>query len=639
MSVAVTPEQAVSEFIRVRTYARYLEEEKRRETWEESVNRYVNWILKDTRLNGETKGVLSSAIINHEVMPSMRALWSAGKAADKDNTAIYNCSFLTIDSIESFNELLYILMCGTGVGFSVEAKYINQLPRIQITHTFTGHPMTIRVADSKEGWANALKDVLIAEFNGIAYDVDYSQIRPAGQLLKTFGGRSSGPEPLKSLFSFIQALFDYKRKRISYKLTPLECHDICCKIAEIVVVGGVRRSSMISLSDFWDEELQTAKPNNYFEFAPHRAMANNSAMYYEKPSWAEFNKEWQILAESGTGERGIFNAGAAKTRVLDSRRGKLEFFIDPNAPLATNPCSEILLRDKQFCNLSEVVLRSDDTSQSFLTKVRIATTIGVLQATKTYFPYLRPQWQRNCEEEQLLGVSITGQYDNLNLLTPELLEKGRETAKEIAAYWSQQLGTNYSAAITCVKPSGTVSQLTNAASGAHPRYANNYIRRYRISAIDPLYHLMRDCGVKFTPENGQSEGNATTYVCSFPVAAPNGAVTRHQVRALDQLKHYLMLQKHWTEHNTSMTIYVRPDEWDKLGKEVHKNFDDIIGVSFLGEENVYEQAPYEDITREEYNKLAAELPEINYSYLPFYEETDQTTGEFSYACTGSSCEL
>lgn len=572
------------------------------------------------------------------VMPSMRALWSAGKAANKDNTAIYNCSYLTMNSIDSFKELLYILMCGTGVGFNCENYHINKLPRIWPHTIAEGVTFQVVVADSKEGWALALRDVLEHEFIGRNYIVDYSHLRPAGTRLATFGGRSSGPEPLKKLFDYIHLLFTTRRKE-GRSLSSLDVHDICCNIAEIVVVGGVRRSSMISLSDLEDDNLRDAKTGTYPIF---RAMANNSAVYRERPLYSEFKREWDSLASSGTGERGIYNYAAAMRRIDSSRRGSFEYYdSDRGIPnIGINPCAEILLRDKQFCNLSEVVLRAEDTAETFLQKVKLATVLGVLQSRKTYFPHIRKEWKENCDEEQLLGVSITGQYDNLKISYDEnLLTKANLLAKETAILWAGILGSNISAAITCVKPSGTVSQLTNASSGAHPRYADYYYRRYRISATDPLYFLMRDSGFDFSPENGQDDATAQTMVCKFPVKAPDGAVTKDEITAFDQIHHYLSMQRSWTEHNTSMTVYVKEDEWDQVGERVYKNFDDIIALSFLPEEHEYEQAPYEKITKEEYEKAASNFPTIDYERLSYYEQIDQTTGDYSYACMGAACEI
>jgi len=620
--------KAIQDFIYTRTYARWVPELNRRETWPETVSRYVTWLLKDQPLKKDSIEAihtsLYSAILSQHVVPSMRAIWSAGRAADKDNTAIYNCSFLVLDSITSFKELFYILMCGTGVGFSCEEQYVSKLPRLAPRDCYP-IPAYYQIPDTREGWSDALDFVLTNEFLGRPYSVDYSQIRPAGQRLNTFGGYSSGPEPLIKLLSNIHVLFDNKRNFNELTITPLEAHDIACMVAEAVVVGGVRRSSLISLSDLDNNELKNAK---HWPFPQYRGMSNNSAVFTGTETYQDFQSEWDNLVQSGTGERGIFNRSTAF-------RKSGRFFADS---IGVNPCAEIILRGNQFCNLSEAVCRSYDTAEGIRRKVELATVIGILQANKTYFPYLRKSWQDNCEEERLLGVSITGQYDNIDLFTPENLDYWRRSAELIACNYANQMGINTPTAITCTKPSGTVSQLVDASSGAHPRYAEHYIRRYRISDNDPLLALMRDSGFNIIVDNV----SADTSVVEFPMASPRGAVTRHDISSFDQFRHYIKMQQYWAEHNTSMTIYVSPDEWEQLGHEVWKHRNDVVAVSFLPKEDEnhhYELAPYEEISYSQYNLMLDKLPQIDYTELTKYEQTDHTIGEREFACIGDRCEI
>jgi ribonucleoside-triphosphate reductase len=627
----VTFRSPSAEFVYTRTYSRWIESEGRRETWLETVERYMEFLRSERGhlIPADVFACIWNRIERQEILPSMRAMWAAGPAARADNTTLYNCSFVVVDTIEAFSEILYILMCGTGIGFRVLPEDVEKLPVVPDLHLDTSWEW---VEDSRAGWADSVHDLLAALYTGHDVTFDYSSIRPRGARLNTMGGRASGPEPLIRLHDFIRKTFDAARGR---RLTTLEVHDICNMIAEIVVVGGVRRSSQISLSALGDFHMRHAKSGQY----PHyRAMANNSAVYFERPSDEVFWTEWGALAESGTGERGIFNLEAAR-RQAPSRR-------DATQIAGVNPCAEIALRDMEFCNLSEVVIRPDDTLRSLKEKVYFATWIGAIQSTFTFFPYLRDDWQRNCEEERLLGVSLTGQMDAPHLLTPENLTALRQTAIDAARAAAMHLGINVPAAVTCVKPSGTVSQVVDSASGMHPRFAPYYIRRYRISSTDPLFALMRAQGISFEPEVGQgpeygfAEEEVQTWVCEFPVAAPVGAVTRHDVGAIEQLEHYKMLMTYWCEHNASLTVYVDDDEWDAVGRWVLDNWTIVNGVSFLPKTNhAYLLAPYEDCDRETYERLRAAMPAINYTRLAEFEREDQTQGSKEVACSGGACEL
>lgn len=642
---------AASEFIFVRTYSRWIEELKRRETWEETVDRYIDFIEKHVG-NVVPQKVFRKArqaILSMSVMPSMRSLWSAGPAAEFDNACMYNCSYQNIDSIEAFAECLYVLMCGTGYGYSVEGKYVDKLPVIpRITSESSG---THQVEDSRTGWAESTRKLLVSLYAGKDLDMDYSKLRSKGARLKTMGGRSSGPEPLMRLHAFIREVFQKAQER---KLTTIEVSDILNQTAEIVVMGGVRRSSEISLSDLDDDKMATAKMGT---FPVRRYMSNNSAVYYDKPTAARFLKEWSILVNSGTGERGIFNLQAARKNAPERRNGKT---IE-----GTNPCGEINLRSCEFCNLTEVVLRADDDLDDVLEKIETATWLGVIQSTFTYFPYLNKKWKKNCDEERLLGVSITGQMDNPNLLTNAALSAMKRKAIKIARHASQILKINMPAAITCVKPSGTVSQLVNSSSGIHTRYSRFYIRRYRISSTDPLYKMMRDQGVEFSPDNGQrkkdwnaavngnvsacsiyeqgkewSEDKVTTWVVEFPIESPAKSVTRHNMSAITQLEGYKKIQEEWCEHNASMTVYVKDEEWIEVGNWVYKNWDIVNGLSFLPfEDHAYEQPPYEEVTKEEYEKMVKDMPAIDYSKLSDYETEDGRESRGELSCTSDRCEI
>lgn len=611
------------EFIHLSRYSRWLDEKKRRETWEETVERYIDNVIKPKIDDVEE---LREAILNTDVMPSMRGMMTAGKALNRDNTCLFNCSFIAVDHVRSFDEAMFILLCGTGVGFSVERQFIAKLP--EVPDSFDDADTTIVVTDSKEGWASAYRELIALLYSGRVPKWDVSKVRPAGSRLKTFGGRASGPAPLVDLFNFTVATF---RKAAGRKLTSIECHDVMCKIGEIVVVGGVRRSALISLSNLSDDRMRHAKSGQWWETNPHRALANNSVAYTEKPDMETFMREWLALMESKSGERGIFNREAARRQVAKNGRR------DPNYEWGTNPCSEIVLRSNQFCNLSEVVVRADDTFESLARKVRLATIIGTVQSTYTKFPYLRKIWQKNTEEERLLGVSLTGIMDNPNILDMDLAAL-KQVAIDTNAEYAEKLGIEPSAAITCVKPSGTVSQLVDSASGIHARHSNYYIRTVRGDNKDPLTRFMVDKGVPNEPCVMKPE---TTTVFSFPQKSPEGAVTRNDMTALEQLNVWLKLQRDWCEHKPSITVTVRDDEWLEVGAFVYRHFDEMSGVSFLPHsDHSYQQAPYQDCTREEYETMLADMPtDIDWSELSDYEAEDNTAGSQTLSCTAGACEI
>jgi ribonucleoside-diphosphate reductase alpha chain len=619
------------EYIAASRYARFQDDKGRRESWPETVTRFVDYIFSRTPAitdNAELKTELYNSIVNLELMPSMRAMMTAGKSADRDNTCVYNCSYLPVDDPKSFDEAMFILLCGTGVGFSVESKYINQLPEVPEKLFESEH--TIAVHDSKEGWAKSLRLLLAHLWAGEIPKWDVSNVRPAGARLKTFGGRASGPQPLVDLFEFTVAAFKNAKGR---KLHSLECHDLMCKIGEVVVVGGVRRSAMISLSDLDDERIRHAKAGPWWDTAPHRALANNSAVYNETPTVGKFMEEWLSLYNSHSGERGIFNREAAKKAV--EKHGHR----DSNFEFGTNPCSEIILRPYQFCNLSECVVRHDDTKETLLRKVRLASILGTIQSTFTKFPYLRKVWQRNTEEERLLGVSLTGIYDNPLLTTQgnklnELLTELRECARATNKEWAQALGIPASAAITCVKPSGTVSQLTDSASGIHPRHAKYYIRRVRGDKKDPLTQFLIGQGI---PAEDCVYKPTQTTVFSFPQRAPDGLV-RDDITPISHLELWLTFQRFWCEHKPSVTISVAERDWPSVGAWTWDHFDEISGVSYLPYDGgTYRQAPYEECTEEEYEKLKASIPVID--WLELKENTDNVEGAQMLACSAGVCEI
>ena len=619
------------EYIAASRYARFLDDKGRREQWSETVWRYVDYVFSRTpaiKDNTELKDRIYKAIYDMKVMPSMRAVMTAGKSADRDNTCIYNCSYLPVDDPKSFDEAMFILLCGTGVGFSVESKYITQLPEVP-EHLFESEHV-IAVHDSKEGWAKALRLLIAHLYAGEVPKWDVSKIRPAGARLKTFGGRASGPGPLVDLFTFAVNTFKHAQGR---KLNTLECHDLMCKIGEVVVVGGVRRSAMISLSDLDDERIRHAKSGPWWETAPHRALANNSAVFGETPTVGKFMEEWLSLYNSHSGERGIFNREAAKKTV--AKYGHR----DPNFDFGTNPCSEIILRPYQFCNLTEVVVRHDDTLETLKDKVEVATILGTIQSTFTKFPYLRKVWQRNTEEERLLGVSLTGIYDNMRMVTlgqdlDRLLGELREHARKVNNEYSEKFGIAKSAAITCVKPSGTVSQLVDSASGIHPRHSKFYIRRVRGDIKDPLSSFLINQGV---PSESCVYKPTQTVVFSFPQKAPDG-LTREDVTPVSHLETWLEYQREWCEHKPSVTISVEEKDWPSVGAWVWDHFDEISGVSFLPYDGgTYRQAPYEECTEEQYNELKAKMPKIDWSL--FKEQTDNVEGAQMLACVAGSCEI
>ena len=618
-------------FIHTSRYARWLEKEGRRETWDETVERYMDKVVRPVLGNDSYVNQLRNAILSLEIMPSMRAMMTAGPALERDNTSGYNCSYLPVDDPKSFDEAMFILLCGTGVGFSVERQFISKLP--EVPELFNSDT-TIVVKDSKEGWAKAFRQVLALLWAGEIPQWDVSKVRPAGARLKTFGGRASGPAPLIDLFNFVVKIFKDSQGR---KLSSLECHDIMCKIGEVVVVGGVRRSAMISLSNLSDDRMRHAKSGAWWENDPQRALANNSVAYSEKPDSLSFMREWMSLVESGSGERGVFNREASKKQAAKYGRR------DPEWDFGTNPCSEIILRPYQFCNLTEVVIRATDSYDDLERKVRMASILGTIQSTYTKFPYLRKVWQRNTEDERLLGVSLTGIMDNPLTTTQnhglsKTLEKLREVAVETNIDLSNRLGINPSAAITCVKPSGTVSQLVDSSSGIHARHSNYYIRTVRGDNKDPLTQFMADQGIPNEPCVMKPD---QTTVFSFPVKAPSGAVVTEDMTAIEQLEIWLMYQRHWCEHKPSVTINVRKDEWFEVGAFVYKHFDEMSGVSFLPyNEHTYQQAPYQEITKEQYKESLSQMPKaVDFFKLKEYEKQDNTAGSQTMACTGDVCEM
>ena len=616
-------------FIHKSRYAKY-HEGLGRESWDDTVTRFSVNVIRDM-VDPKTKYALEQAILGLEVMPSMRSLMTAGAAAERDNTCMYNCSYLAVDDLKSFDEAMFILLCGTGVGFSVERQSISKLP--EVPELFESET-NIVVKDSKEGWAKSLRQLIALLYSGEVPTWDVSRVRPAGAPLKTFGGRASGPAPLVDLFNFTIATF---KKASGRKLSSVECHDIMCKIGEVVVVGGVRRSAMISLSNLSDERMRSAKSGSWWENNPQRALANNSVSYTEKPDNLSFMKEWLALVESGSGERGIFNREASKKQAaLNGRR-------DANYEFGTNPCSEIILRPSQFCNLTECVVRATDTLDTLSEKVRLATILGTIQSTFTKFPYLRKQWTDNTAEERLLGVSLTGIMDNpLMTLKNKGLDKTLAHLKEVAvatnAEWAERLGIPVAAAISCVKPSGTVSQLVDSASGIHARHSPYYIRTVRGDNKDPLTQFMKDQGIPNEPDAFKPD---QTTVFSFPQKAPDGAVCTKDMTAIEQLEMWLMYQRNWCEHKPSVTINVKGDEWLEVGAFVYKHFDEMSGVSFLPfNEHTYQQAPYQDCGKSDYDMLKSVMPKrIDWTKLSEYENEDNTSGSQTLACSGDSCEI
>jgi ribonucleoside-diphosphate reductase alpha chain len=625
----------LAEFVYYRTYARWIEEEGRRETWIETVDRYMSFMKENlgSKLTAMEYVEIREAILNQEVMPSMRLLQFAGKAARKTNICAYNCSFIAPRNFQDFAEIMYISMCGTGVGWSVESENIQALPQIKKQ---TGKMMPVCIIpDSKEGWADAFAYGLKTWFDGNDVTFDYSLIRPAGSILRTMGGKSSGPGP-------IRALLEFSRERILRKegrhLSNMDAHDIICKIGECVVAGGVRRSAMISLSDLDDEAIRDSKKGHFYNTEGQRMLANNSAVYNSKPSTSEFLDEWNALVKSGSGERGIFNRGSL-VKTLPKRRLK-QFSSGEFPAWGTNPCGEIILQSKQFCNLSEVVARAEDNEESLLRKVRLASILGTYQSSLTYFPYLSSEWKKNCEKERLLGVSVTGQWDSKSARDPQVLANLKEMAIKENKKYAKRFGIPQSTCITCVKPSGTVSQTVDCASGMHPRHAPYYIRRIRISATDALFKMLKDQGVPYYPEVGQTMENATTFVLEFPVKAPEGAICKDDISAIDQLEHWKIVKMHFTEHNPSVTVSVGEDEWIKVANWVYENWDLVGGLSFLPRSNhVYQLAPYETITKERYDDMKKKVVDLDFSKIVTYEKVDEGDIKKELACVGGLCEI
>jgi ribonucleoside-triphosphate reductase len=632
----------LGEFVYLRTYSRWIESEQRRETWIETVDRYVGFMRENLgdKLSKKEYAEVREAILKQEVMPSMRAMQFAGAPARKCNTCFYNCSFTAPVKLEDFAEIMYLSMQGCGVGYAVESQNVQQLPQIEKQ---TGEKLPVHViADTKEGWCDALTLGLRAWYGGKDIDFDFSLIRPAGARLQTMGGKASGPEPLRSLLAFARERI---LKRQGRRLRNIDAHDVICKIGECVVAGGVRRTAMISLSDLDDVEIRDAKKGQFFLTDPYRSVANNSAVYEVKPTNAELMDEWVALMKSGTGERGIFNRGSLdktmperRLKYLQKKYGnKKNGFI---GQVGTNPCGEIILQSKEFCNLSEVIARADDTEATLLRKAKLATLLGTYQSTLTKFNYISKDWTDNCEAERLLGVSITGQWDSPAVRNPKTMSKMRSATVKANQAYAKRFGIPASNSITCVKPSGTVSQTFDCSSGIHPRHSQYYIRRVRISATDSLFKMMRDQGVATFPEVGQNVNEATTFVLEFPVKAPPGSVFKNDLTAMQQLEYWKMVKLNYTEHNPSATISVGDEEWVAVVAWISDNWDIIGGLSFLPRENhVYRLAPYEAIDKKTYERLAANFPKIDYSKLVIYERTDETDQKKELACVGGTCEI
>lgn len=633
----------LGEFVYLRTYSRWIEAEGRRETWVETVDRYVDFMKENLgeKLTAKEYAEVRDAILNHEAMPSMRLLQFAGPAVRKCNVAAYNCSFIAPSKLEDFAETMYASMSGAGVGFSVESQSVQALPQIRPQ---TGEKLPVHiVADSREGWCDALTLGLKTWYEGRDVAFDYSLVRPAGARLKTTGGKASGPAPLRSLLDFSREKILARQGR---RLRNIDVHDILCKIGECVMAGGVRRSAMISLSDLDDELMRDAKKGQFYLTEMQRSMANNSAVYDYRPSNTEFLDEWVALVKSGSGERGIFNRGSLYKQ-LPSRRietWQQDGYMDTDGrtrkSIGTNPCGEIILRSKQFCNLTEVVARKEDTESSLLRKMRIATLLGTYQSSLTDFKYLSKEWKENCDRERLLGVSITGQWDSKTARDPQILSKMRAESIKTNKKYAKRFGINESTAITCVKPSGTLSQTVNCSSGMHPRHAPYYIRRIRISATDALFKMLKDQGVPYHPEVGQVEESANTFVLDFPVKSPEGSVYKDDLSAIEQLEHWKVVKTKFTEHNPSITVSVGDDEWIAVGNWVYENWDIVGGLSFLPRSNhVYQLAPYEEITKEQYEKLIRRFDNLDYAKIVTYEIEDETENKKELACAGGTCEI
>jgi len=636
---------ALGEFVYYRSYSRWIEEENRRETYIETVDRYLTFMRENlgNKLKDTEYKEIREAILNQQAMPSMRLLQFSGKAASATNVCAYNCSFIAPECFQDLAEIMYISMCGTGAGWSVESANVEKFPQIMIQ---TGEKLPTHVIpDNKEGWADTLTLGMKTWSSGKDIEFDFSQLRPEGARLKTMGGKSSGPAPLMRLLSFSRQIMLARQGR---RLRTIDLHDIICMIGDCVVSGGVRRSAMISLSDLNDEQVRDSKKGAFYMTHPHRSLANNSAVYINKPSNEEFLKEWMALIESRSGERGIFNRGSLAS-TLPERRIKVlkeyKGFFDQTGnhiigPIGTNPCGEIILQSKQFCNLSEIVARAEDTEASLLKKMRIATILGTYQSTLTNFPYLSKEWKDNCEKERLLGVSITGQWDSPAVRKPEVMKRLKVEAIKINKEYAKRFGISESTAITCVKPSGTLSQTVDCSSGMHPRHSKYYIRRIRISATDSLFKMLRDQGVPYFPEVGQSPDNATTYVLEFPVKSPSGSIFRDDQTAIEQLEYWKMVKENYTEHNPSVTISIGNDEWIAVANWVYSNWNIVGGLSFLPREDVvYKLAPYESIDEKTYKELSKRMEHIDYSKIITYEKQNETDLKKELACVSGVCEI
>lgn len=632
----------LGEFIYYRSYSRWIAEEARRETWVETVDRYVAFMKENLgkKLKESEYKEIREGILKQEAMPSMRLLQFAGNAASKTNVCAYNCSYIAPESFRDIAEIMYVSMCGTGAGWSVESQNVQKLPQIKIQ---TGKKLATHfVDDSKEGWCDALILGMESWANGTDVEFDYSQIRPAGARLKVMGGKASGPDPLRRLLDFTRSKMLTKQGR---RLSNLDVHDIICMIGDCVVSGGVRRSAMISLSDLDDEHIRDSKKGQFYVSEPQRMLANNSAVYLNKPSNVEFLNEWTALMNSGSGERGIFNRGSLIKQLPERRLKALKNFMDASGTkitgsIGTNPCGEILLQSKQFCNLSEVVARKEDTTESLMRKIRLATILGTYQSSLTNFPYLSKEWKEHCDKERLLGVSITGQWDSPEVRRPEVLKKLKNEAIRINKIFAKRFGVSESTSITCVKPSGTLSQMVDCSSGMHPRHSPYYIRRVRIAATDSLFKMLRDQGVPYHPEVGQSAESATTFVLEFPIKAPGGSIYRDDLSAIEQLEYWKNVKVNYTEHNPSVTVSVGDDEWITVANWVYENWDMIGGLSFLPrEKHVYKLAPYEAIDEKTYSELIKRFAHIDYSKIITYEKRDETEVKKELACVAGVCEI
>lgn len=628
--MSITPYQ---QFIFYQFYARWDDKLGRRETWEEAIDRFMAYMKKKmgAKLTRDEYAAIKKAIVNQEICPSMRLLWSAGQAADATNVTAYNCAYIAPTSWQDLAEIMYVSMCGAGCGFAAEETNVKHFPAIKKQTGKVLNPIV--VADSREGWCDAFARAATAWTDGYDVTINYSRVRPAGAKLKTMGGRASGPEPLMNL---MQSVREKILSRQGKRLTTLDLHDIICQIGEIVVAGGVRRSALISLSQLQDIDIRDSKKGRFWEENSQRSMANNSAVYESRPSVGEFLEEWTALVTSGSGERGIFNRGEILNQVPKRRAEKLK----GQRQIGVNPCGEIYLRSKQFCNLTSIVVRPTDDMPGLLEKIRLATIVGTFQATLTDFKYLSDEWRKNCEEEQLLGVSITGYYDNPLVRNDKNLSKLRAEAVATNATYAKRFGANQSTAITCIKPHGNSGQLLGVGSGMHPWFSRYYVRRVRISAHDPLFAFAKSQGIPYQPEVGSTMENATTFVLEFPVKAPDGAVTADEVTALEMLKEWRRIKINFTEHNPSVTIYVSDGEWLEVAKFVHDNWEIVGGLSFLPRtDHVYELAPYEAIDQAEYDRRVKELGEIDFSKLASFEAADNTTGAKELACVAGMCAV